>query len=122
MTERPKNPNWKRGLNPQRVWAAARDKIREEAACRRCRSPYSLEAAHIIPRSRVGARRGAEDADNIIPLCSRDHAAQHAGLWELGPFLTDAEWAHARLLVGDGEAERRLSPSIVRQTLDNEAA
>jgi hypothetical protein len=120
MTERPKNPSWKRGRNPGRNWTAATNKVRTEGACRRCRSPYALEAAHIIPRSRVGARRGAEDADNIIPLCSRDHAAQHAGLWELGPFLTEAEWAHARLLVGEGEAERRLSPSTFRQ--EGEAA
>jgi hypothetical protein len=118
MPERPKNPSWKRGRNPGRNWAAATNKVREEAACRRCRTPYSLEAAHIIPRSRVGAQRGAEHEDNIVPLCSRDHAAQHAGLWELGPFLTDAEWAHARLLVGEGEAERRLSPSTFRQESD----
>jgi hypothetical protein len=120
MTERPKNPNWKRGRNPQRVWTEAANKVRDEGKCRRCGSPFGLEAAHIIPRSRIGARRGAEDARNIIPLCSRDHAAQHAGLWELGPFLTEKEWLWAVHLVGEGEAERRLSPSTFRQ--ESEAA
>jgi hypothetical protein len=120
MTERKKNPNWKRGRNPGRIWTAARNKVASEGACRRCRSPFALEAAHIIPRSRVGAQKGAEHEDNIVPLCSRDHAAQHAGLWELGPFLTEAEWRHAVGLVGEGEAERRLSPSVFRQ--DSRAA
>jgi hypothetical protein len=118
MPERKKNPNWKRGRNPQRVWTAAREKIALEGRCRRCHSTFGLEAAHIIPRSRIGARRGAEDPRNIVPLCSTDHASSHAGLWELGPFLTTEEWEWAVGLVGEGEAERRLSPSTFRQESD----
>jgi hypothetical protein len=114
LPERPKNPKWRSG-NPQRVWGAARAKVRSEGRCRRCHGTYRLEAAHIIPRSRVGARRGAEDSENIVPLCAGCHSSSHAGLWELGPFLSPFEFAHAVGLVGEGEAERRLFPSRFRQ-------
>jgi hypothetical protein len=120
LTERPKNPNWKRGLNPQRIWTHARRKVQDEGRCRRCHSPYRLDPAHIIPRSRIGAQRGAEAPENILPLCRTCHDLYDMGRLDLRPFLTEAEWAHARLLVGEGEAERRLSPSTFRQ--ESEAA
>lgn len=111
MTERPKNPRWREERNPQRQWAHMRKKVRDEGRCRRCHATHGLEAAHIIPRSRVGARKGAESALNCIPLCSschRLHDAERA--FSLGPFLTTEEWEWAVGLVGVGEAERRLWP------------
>jgi hypothetical protein len=70
-----------------------------------------LEAAHVIPRSRVNAQQGAENEMNIIPLCDVCHRAHdQERAFPLGPFLTTAEWEYAVGLIGIGEAERRLNP------------
>jgi hypothetical protein len=85
--------------------------VAAEGRCRRCHSTRSLEAAHIIPRSRVNAQQGAEDARNIVPLCHDCHMAHdHGRAFSLFPFLTTEEWEYAVGLVGPGEAERRLKP------------
>jgi hypothetical protein len=64
-----------------------------------------IEAAHIVPRSRVTT--GGEHPDNIVPLCTRCHRSQHVGGLELLPFLTTPEQAYAAGLVGIAEAYRR---------------
>jgi hypothetical protein len=88
-----------------------RDKVVTEGRCRRCHATHNLEAAHIIPRSRVGARKGAEAALNCIPLCHDCHMAHdQERAFPLAPFLTTAEWEYAVGLIGVGEAERRLNP------------
>lgn len=114
MTERPKNPRWRSEYNPRRLWTEARAKVLSEGRCRRCHSTRNLEAAHIIPRSRVGAQRGAEHAENIVPLCGGPNGChalhdQERG-FSLFPYLTTEEWEYAVGLVGEGEAERRLKP------------
>ena len=111
MTERPKNPRWRTERNPQRQWTEARAKVLSEGRCRRCHSNRNLDPAHIIPRSRVNARQGAELAENIVPLCRDCHDAHdHGRAFSLFPYLTSEEWEFAVGLVGVGEAERRLKP------------
>ena len=91
----------------RRVWTAARDKVEDEGRCRRCTSPRSLEAAHIIPRSRITAGKGGEDPLNIVPLCRWCHQEQHAGVFELLPLLSREEQSYIVGLVGIEEARRR---------------
>jgi hypothetical protein len=111
VAERPKNPRWRSERNPRRQWHEMRAKVLAEGRCRRCHATRSLEAAHIIPRSRVGARKGAESALNCVPLCNPCHRLldQERG-FSLFPFLASEEWEWAVGLVGEGEAERRLKP------------
>ncbi len=90
-----------------RDWTAARAKVDAEGACRSCGTPHGLEAAHIVPRSRVTS--GGEDARNIVPLCRMCHADQHAGTVELLPLLSRSEQAYAVELVGLTEALRRVT-------------
>ena len=86
-----------------------RAKVRSEGRCRRCHATQHLEAAHIIPRSRINAQKGAEDARNCIPLCHWCHRLFDHGLtFNLFPFLTSEEWEYAVGLAGEGDAERRL--------------
>lgn len=91
----------------KRDWTAMRAKVLAEGRCRRCHATWALEAAHIIPRSRIGPGLG-EQALNCVPLCRDCHALQHAGHVDLFPLLTTQEWEYAVGLVGEGEAERRL--------------
>lgn len=91
----------------KRDWAAARAKVDAEGHCRACGSTHGLEAAHIVPRSRLRADEGAEDPRNICVLCARCHRAQHAGALELLPILTLEEQGYAASLVGLVEATRR---------------
>lgn len=92
----------------RRDWRAARAKVDAEGACRACGGVHGLEAAHVVPRSRVAAGPG-EDDRNIVPLCRRCHQLQHAGRLSLGSLLTVDERAYVVGLVGVGEAERRLA-------------
>jgi hypothetical protein len=94
--------------NPQRSWAAPRDKVDAEGRCRRCHCRQGIEAAHIVPRSRVKPGP-AEDQRNIIPLCRHCHQAfDELGL-DLSPFLTVEEWEYSVDLVGEVEARRRVT-------------
>lgn len=90
-----------------RDWTQARAKVDREGMCRSCARGEPLEAAHIVPRSRVNADGGAEHEDNIVPLCPPCHRAQHAGALELLPLLTLREQGYAAGLVGLPEALRR---------------
>jgi 5-methylcytosine-specific restriction endonuclease McrA len=94
-----------------RDWTAARRKVDTEARCRVCgRSNVKLDAAHVVPRSRVSASAGGpgEHPDNIVPLCHEPcHAAYDAHRLDLLPYLTLAEQAYATGLVGLAEAYRR---------------
>lgn len=91
----------------RRDWRAARAKLASEGHCRACGNAFSLQCAHIIPRSQVTI--GGEDERNIIILCVDCHSAQHAGSLELLPLLTLSEQAYAVELVGIAEAYRRTS-------------
>lgn len=93
-----------------RYWTAAREKVDAEGACRVCgRSNVKLDAAHIIPRSRVRPGAG-EDRDNIVPLChERCHPAFDGHGLDLLPYLTREEQAYAVGLVGLFEAYRRIT-------------
>jgi 5-methylcytosine-specific restriction endonuclease McrA len=91
----------------KRDWTAARAKVDEEGQCRACGTNSGLQAAHVIPRSRI--TRGGEDPRNIVPLCVGCHQAQHAGRLELLPVLHRDEQAYAVELVGLGEAYRRVT-------------
>ena len=96
----------------KRDWKPARAKVEREGRCRRCRNTRNVEAAHIIPRSRVGPPHG-DDPRNIVPLCGPFpggcHGKQERGEFELLPLLTRDEQAYAVELVGLGEAWRRLT-------------
>jgi cytochrome c553 len=88
-----------------RDWEAARAKVEAEVRCRVCQ--YSaLDAAHIIPRSRVSPGPG-EDPRNIVPLCRMCHAAYDQGTLDILPYLSREEQAYAVELVGLAEAYRR---------------
>lgn len=87
--------------------AEARRKVNEEGRCRVCKTNRDLDPAHIVPRSRVLGKDGAEDPRNVIPLCRRCHDAQHAGTLELLPYLRRDEEAFVVSLVGIAEAFRR---------------
>lgn len=91
----------------KRSWAAARAKVEAEGHCRACGSTQNLEAAHIVPRSRIGPLGAAEDPRNIVPLCPQCHRDQHAGALELLPLLRLDEQGYAASLVGLTEATRR---------------
>jgi 5-methylcytosine-specific restriction endonuclease McrA len=97
-------------MRAKRDWTLANAKVRDEGKCRNCPNTYGLQAAHIIPRSRVGPPHG-EHPDNIIPLCNRCHADAHAGTLELLGLLTRDEATYAVHLVGLGEAYTRLTTS-----------
>lgn len=87
-----------------RDWTAARAKVDREP-CRVCLGPF-VDAAHIIPRSRVKPGPG-EDPKNIVPLCRVCHAAYDQGKLDLLPYLTREEQAYAVELVGLAEAYQR---------------
>lgn len=91
----------------KRDWSAARAKCDEEGRCRACGDTRGLQAAHVVPRSRVTI--GGEDARNIVPLCVVCHSAQHSGRLELLPLLHRDEEAYIVELVGLGEAFRRVT-------------
>lgn len=86
---------------------AARAKVREEGACRACGTTTDLDPCHVIPRSRLTAKEGAEDPRNIVPMCRRHHDAQHAGRLELLGLLRLDEQGYIAGLVGIEEARRR---------------
>jgi 5-methylcytosine-specific restriction endonuclease McrA len=89
----------------RRDWTAARLKIGSEPWCRACVRAHAVDAAHIIPRSRISI--GGEDERNIIPLCRACHAAYDQGTLDILPVLTREEQAYAAELVGLAEAYRR---------------
>lgn len=92
----------------RRSWVAARAKVDREARCRVCGTPWGVEAAHIIPRSRVSPGPG-EDERNIVPLCRGCHAEFDGHRLALGAFLTRDELGYAAGLVGEFEADRRIN-------------
>lgn len=91
----------------KRDWTQAIAKIAAEGACRACGATEGLDVAHIIPRSRLTAKEGAEDPRNVIPLCRRHHDAQHSGRLELLGLLELDEQGYIAGLVGIEEARRR---------------
>lgn len=92
----------------RRSWVAARQKVELEGSCRWCGFTEGIQAAHIIPRSRVSAGPG-EDPRNIVPLCLECHALFDGLCLDLTGALTREEQAYAVELVGITEAMRRLS-------------
>jgi 5-methylcytosine-specific restriction endonuclease McrA len=92
----------------RRDWTAARRKVDLESVCRVCHGTWALQAAHIIPRSRIKPGLG-EDARNIVPLCPDCHKAYDEGGFDLLPYLSHEEQAYAVGLVGLFEAYRRIS-------------
>jgi hypothetical protein len=92
-----------------RDWSAARLKVDTEGRCRVCgRSNVKLDAAHIVPRSRVSAGGRGEHPDNIVPLCHEPcHAAYDGHRLDILPYLTLGEQAYVVGLVGLAEAYRR---------------
>lgn len=91
----------------KRDWTQARAKVDREAACRVCGANQGIQAAHIIPRSRVGPGAG-EVAENICPLCQDCHTAYDSHSLDLLPYLTREEQGTAAFLVGLAEAVRRI--------------
>lgn len=87
----------KRSRRAGRDWTDAREKVDGEGHCRVCgRAGVKLDAAHIIPRSRMGAGMGGEHPDNIVPLChERCHPAYDSGPLDLLAYLTIGEEAQA---------------------------
>ncbi len=92
----------------KRDWTEAHRKLDSEG--RRCRvcSEGPVDAAHLIPRSRVGPPHG-EDPKNIVPLCRVHHDLFDERSFDLLPYLTKVEQSYAVLLVGLEEARRRLT-------------
>jgi 5-methylcytosine-specific restriction endonuclease McrA len=89
-----------------RNWEAARAKCEREQTCRNC-GGAPVEAAHIVPRSRIGIGKGGEAEENICPLCRSCHTAYDQGKLDLLPVLTRSEQAYAVELVGLAEAYQR---------------
>ena len=95
----------------RRDWTDPRAKVDAEGKCRVCaRAGIKLDAAHLIPRSRVSAGAG-EHVDNIVPLCAeRCHPAFDRHELDLLPFLTLGEQGKAvELSNGLLDALRRLT-------------
>lgn len=82
-----------------RDWSAMRAKVDREGRCRVCASRISIEAAHIIPRSR-STDPIAEHELNCCPLCPLDHLAYDRRQLDLLPHLSTEEQAHAVLVAG----------------------
>ena len=93
-------------LSPSsRDWKEPHAKRDAEGVCRVCgRDP--VDAAHIIPRSL--APNGAEQQDNIVPLCRSCHRLYDEGFLSLEEYLTAAEAACAVLLAGGLRAALRV--------------
>jgi predicted restriction endonuclease len=92
----------------KRDWTEAHRKLgAEKRRCRVCRQG-PVDAAHLVPRSRVGPPHG-EDAKNIVPLCRIHHDLFDSGRFDLLPYLSKVEQSYAVLLVGLEEARRRLT-------------
>lgn len=100
----------KRSKSKRRNWTKPREKVEAEGRCRVCaRTGIKIDAAHLIPRSRVGPGEG-EHPDNIVPLCQEScHPAFDLYGLDLLPFLTLGEQAYAAGLVGLVEAYQRLT-------------
>jgi hypothetical protein len=97
----------------KRDMAAGRRKA-EEQGCRLCASRFAVEAAHILPRSRIMAGP-AEDPRNIIGLCGLRGCDAHrcfdAGTLDILPYLSLDEQSYIVGLVGIAEAYRRVTGS-----------
>lgn len=85
-----------------------RAKVEREGWCRACGSTFQIEAAHIIPRSRVKPGAG-ENLLNCVPLCRRCHVQYDTGGMDILGCLTREEQAYAVSLVGLEEARRRIT-------------
>jgi 5-methylcytosine-specific restriction endonuclease McrA len=96
----------------RRTWVEARAKVVREGRCRNCGTTNGIEAAHLVPRSRVNANGGAEDPRNILPLCgdfaNGCHRAYDEHRLTIRPLLTPEEIAYMVHLVGQGETDRRI--------------
>jgi 5-methylcytosine-specific restriction endonuclease McrA len=94
----------------KRDWTAARAKCSDEAYCRVGGHLHGyVDAAHIIPRSRIPGAE-AMDAHNIVPLCRQcHHAYDERRELDLLPYLSKDEQAYAVLLVGLAEAYTRIT-------------
>lgn len=99
----------------KRDWTAFIEKKESEGRCRLCGIGGRLEAAHIIPRSRIPVHSGlAEDARNCVPLCPDCHrrvdvADPRTGFRQgLIHVTTPQEQAYCVELVGIEEAYGRL--------------
>lgn len=99
-------------MAPHRRWIEARAKVVNEGRCRNCGTTLGLQAAHLIPRSRINAGAGAEDPRNIIPLCGPFQNACHESYdhhrLAIADLITAEEHAYMVFLVGEGETERRI--------------
>ncbi|NBT36055.1 MAG: HNH endonuclease [Betaproteobacteria bacterium] len=99
----------------KRDWKAFRAKVDAEGRCRLCGTGGRLEAAHLIPRSRIPIHSGCgEDPRNAIPLCPPCHRsydiADHRTGHRQGVIhvTTKQEQAYCVELVGIEEAYARL--------------
>lgn len=93
-----------------RPWRAMRAKVDEEGQCRSCGVSSGLATAHVIPRSRIGAK--ADGPLNCVPLCDARqgcgcHEAYDRGEIDLEPFLAPEEMANAVLITGSLSAAAR---------------
>lgn len=107
-----------RRSKPTRDWVDARRKVTAEGRCRLCGADgrfARIEAAHTVGRvhDRPHPERGGEalwvDPDDVIPLCTACHLAQHAGEVDLLPVMSLAEQAAAVRKVGIVSAYLRLT-------------
>lgn len=96
----------------RRVWLEMRAKVVREGQCRNCGTTHGVEAAHLVPRSRLGPNKGAEDARNCIPLCGDFERGCHRAYDEhrmsIRHLLRADEIAYMVQLVGEGETDRRI--------------
>lgn len=79
-----------------RDWTKAREKCAAEGRCRVCHR-LGWEAAHVIGRTHDGV---VVHPDDVVPLCTRCHAAYDLRRLDLLPYLSLAEQARAALHVG----------------------
>lgn len=110
MSSRDHDPIYTHDVYPRRKrdWKPAREKVAAEGRCRACAGGSIIDAAHIIPRSRVQAGPG-EDPRNIVPLCRFCHGLFDSNRLDITGLLSHEEQAYAVSLVGIAEAMRRLT-------------
>jgi 5-methylcytosine-specific restriction endonuclease McrA len=79
----------------------------KQGPCRVCGGAPPNELHHLVPR----AQGGADQNDNLVPLCHADHGRvtryDREACAALRLSLTDAEYAYATEFLGEGRFESR---------------
>lgn len=101
-----KTKRYHRKVASPKRWEAIADA--KQGPCRCCNAPAPNELHHLVPRSHGGSDTEA----NLVPLCRGCHQLIEARDYQVGTVLarrlTDAEYAYATDVYGEGFFELRL--------------